>query len=124
MHFYTQMYAFVVLAMCIAWIEGFSLHPIKTFHASSYNRGVPTHKCTPSVDSRALLARSRIRLHVSDWSSFQALDDDDEIGKVDTNTYAAEEDPQEYKASIGASLQAPEIERPADPIFVPAGTKV
>ena len=57
----------------------------------------------------------------SDWGSFQALDDDELFGKVDKNTYAEEEDSQEFKAEIGSSLEAPVIERPADPISVPAG---
>ena len=57
-----------------------------------------------------------------DWGSFQALDDDDEIfGKVDGNTYAEENDSQEYKAEVGSSLKTPTIERPAEPISVPAG---
>jgi hypothetical protein len=59
----------------------------------------------------------------SEWSSFQALDDDDDdlMGKIDTNEYAIEDDSQERKAEIGSSLKAPTIDRSADPIQVPAG---
>jgi len=59
-----------------------------------------------------------------DWSSFTSLDDDDEFidGKLDTTDYASEEDPQHVKAEVGSSVGAPTIERPAPPIFVPAGT--
>lgn len=43
---------------------------------------------------------------------------------VDTREYASEEDPQEYKAQVGATLDAPEIEFDAEPIFVPAGSQL
>lgn len=60
----------------------------------------------------------------SDWSDFSALDDDDDLDelKIDTREYAVEEDSQESKAQIGASLEGPEIENDAPPIDVPAGT--
>lgn len=65
-------------------------------------------------------------LHMSDdWSNFQAMDDDDEIvfgTALDKTDYAVEDDSPEAKAAVGASLQAPEIERDAEPIQVPAGT--
>lgn len=67
-----------------------------------------------------------------DWSNFQALDDvvddddDDDtllFGKsIDKTQYAVEADSSEIKAAVGSSLQAPVIERDADPIWVPAGT--
>jgi|UPI000581A226 hypothetical protein len=62
----------------------------------------------------------------SEWSSFQALDDDDDdlMGKIDTNEYAIEDDSQERKAEIGSSLKAPTIDRSADPIQVPAGSQL
>jgi len=59
-----------------------------------------------------------------DWSSFQAMDDDDDDIldiNIDRKQYAVEEDSQETKASVGSSLEAPEIERDAEPIMVPAG---
>eukprot|EP00429_Kryptoperidinium_foliaceum_P030415 CAMPEP_0176153548 /NCGR_PEP_ID=MMETSP0120_2-20121206/78439_1 /TAXON_ID=160619 /ORGANISM="Kryptoperidinium foliaceum, Strain CCMP 1326" /LENGTH=106 /DNA_ID=CAMNT_0017490611 /DNA_START=269 /DNA_END=589 /DNA_ORIENTATION=- len=43
---------------------------------------------------------------------------------IDTRDYAKEEDSQEMKAQIGASLEPPEIELDADPIFVPAGSQL
>ena len=48
----------------------------------------------------------------SDWSEFSALDDEDELDElhIDTRDYAAEEDSQEAKAQIGASLEPPTIE--------------
>lgn len=57
-----------------------------------------------------------------DWSGFSALDDDDDIvGGFDTTDYAAEEDTQDYKAQVGSAVSAPAIDRPAEPIFLPAG---
>ena len=68
------------------------------------------------------------RLYMSDWSNFQSMDDDDdllmeELGPVDTKEYAVEDESQERKAQVGASLDPPEIEDPywVDPIQVPAG---
>ena len=64
-------------------------------------------------------------LYMSDWSNFDYLDDDDDIDiKVDTREYAKEEDSQEFKAEIGSSLQAPDIEPEQDvePLFVPTGS--
>ena len=56
----------------------------------------------------------------SDWVSFEALEDD-LLDPIDTKEYALEEDSQDVKAQVGATLEPPEIERPADPIQVPAG---
>ena len=62
-------------------------------------------------------------LHLSDWSDFSAIDDDDETAAIiDRTDYAREEDSQEYKAQVGATLEPPIIERDAEPIFVPQGT--
>lgn len=64
-----------------------------------------------------------------DWSSFQALEDDeddDEIvfGKrLDKTAYAVEDDAAETKAAVGASRSAPKIEWDAEPIQVLAGKK-
>jgi hypothetical protein len=68
----------------------------------------------------------------SDWSGFGLLDDDedDDILRsdgvaVDRNAYAVEEDSQEAKAQIGATLDPPTIEGGiADPLFVPAGSQL
>ena len=65
-------------------------------------------------------------MHLSDdWSSFQVLENDDEIvfgRNLDKNKYAVEDDAPEAKAAVGASMEAPEIEWDAEPIQVPAGT--
>jgi sortase (surface protein transpeptidase) len=60
---------------------------------------------------------------LSEWSDFQALDDNDNDGNTggDILEYAKEEDSQEYKAQVGASLEAPSIEWNAEPIRVPQG---
>ena len=63
----------------------------------------------------------------SDWSSFGVLDDDDGLDRaIDTKEYAVEDDSQDVKAEIGASLQAPSInpEFDAKPIFVPVGSQL
>jgi hypothetical protein len=63
-------------------------------------------------------------LSSDDWSSFQSMDDDDEIvyGKVlDKQEYAVENDSQSVKESVGELRLAPIIERDADPISVVAG---
>jgi hypothetical protein len=72
--------------------------------------------------------RNVVIVHLSsdDWSTFQVLDDDDEIvyGKVlDKQQYAEENDPQSVKESIGALHSAPIIDCDAIPISVPAGTE-
>lgn len=67
---------------------------------------------------------SSTRLY-SDWGSFTALDDDDDLDMaIDNREYAKEEDSQELKAQIGANLDPPTIENDADPIFVPAGSQL
>lgn len=62
----------------------------------------------------------------SDWSNFKVLDDDDDDLDIaiDTREYAKEEDPQEMKAQIGASLDPPTINIDAEPIFVPPGSQL
>jgi hypothetical protein len=59
-----------------------------------------------------------------DWSSFQSLDDDDEIvyGKMlDKQEYAGEKDSQSVKEAVGVLRSSPVIERDAQPINVVAG---
>jgi hypothetical protein len=67
-------------------------------------------------------------LHLSDWSSFQAIDDDDDDlldMKIDKREYAVEDDPDEIKAQVGATLDAPEIsDPPTEAIMVPAGSQL
>jgi hypothetical protein len=68
---------------------------------------------------------------MSDWSTFQPLNDDDDeddeifIGrKIDRRVYAVENDDPEVKAAVGATLDAPKVLADADPIFVPAGSQL
>ena len=76
--------------------------------------------CQPR-HSASVCTLTRLFLSSDDWSSFAALDDDEDDVPVDTNTYAKEEDSQEVKAEVGSSRPAPSIEFPAPPIRVPAG---
>lgn len=69
--------------------------------------------------------RSRqVVVGMSDWSGFAYDDDDELLSPVDTTSYAAEEDSQDLKREVGASVQAPVIERPAKPLFVDAGSQL
>lgn len=61
-------------------------------------------------------------LRFSDWSDFQALEDEDDDLLIDRTEYAREEDTREDKARVGATLEAPSIEFDAEPLFVPQGT--
>lgn len=67
-------------------------------------------------------------LYGSDWAGFGFLeDDDDDDIFIDRREYAKEEDDQEVKAQVGASLDAPSIDDESisfDPLFVPAGTQL
>ncbi|VEU42916.1 unnamed protein product [Pseudo-nitzschia multistriata] len=66
-------------------------------------------------------------VHASDWSDFGVLDDDDDDILVDRREYAKEEDDQEVKAQVGASLDPPSIDDESalyDPLFVPAGSQL
>ena len=62
-----------------------------------------------------------------DWSGFGMLEDDDDDVLIDRREYAKEEDDQEVKAQVGASLDAPSIDDASNgvaPIFVPAGSQL
>ena len=76
--------------------------------------------------SPSKIAATSSSLFMSDWSSFTALDDDDDDLDmvIDTREYAKEEDSQEMKAQVGASLDPPTIENDAEPISVPAGSQL
>lgn len=79
-----------------------------------------------SAFSSTTTTSTQVHLSSDDWSSFSALDDDDEIvtgqKTIDRTVYATEDDTNEIKASVGATLLPPEIEQDAEPIQVPAGT--
>ena len=76
--------------------------------------------------------QSTSNLHLSDWSDFGVLEDEDEDEilmsdgiSIDRLEYAKEEDSQEAKAQVGASLDPPTIEGgDAEPMFVPAGSQL
>lgn len=84
------------------------------------------HALTPLVVSTSNRpCRSDSRLFSNDWSSFSALDDDEDFDvAIDQREYAAEEDSQELKAQVGSSLEPPTIENDAEPIFVPIGSQL
>lgn len=67
-------------------------------------------------------------LHGSDWSGFGVIEDDeDDDIFIDRKEYAKEEDDQEVKAQVGASLEAPSIDDASmavDSLFVPAGSQL
>jgi hypothetical protein len=71
-------------------------------------------------------------LYSSDWSDFRVLEDKEEDDilmsdgvAVDRKDYAQEEDSQEAKAQIGASLDPPTIEGGnTEPLFVPPGSQL
>lgn len=68
----------------------------------------------------------------SDWSNFGLLEDEEDDDllvsdgvSVDRRDYAKEEDSQEAKAQVGASLDAPTIEGGnSEPLFVPTGSQL
>lgn len=80
----------------------------------------------PALQAR----RAGVVYFLSDWSSFQAMDDyddDDDLLdiKIDTREYAVEDDDDETKAKVGATLDPPEIDDPpTDAIMVPAGSQL
>lgn len=63
-----------------------------------------------------------------DWSGFGVIEDDeDDDIFIDRREYAKEEDDQEVKAQVGASLEAPSIDEASmavDSLFVPAGSQL
>eukprot|EP00525_Craspedostauros_australis_P009478 CAMPEP_0198133966 /NCGR_PEP_ID=MMETSP1442-20131203/59838_1 /TAXON_ID= /ORGANISM="Craspedostauros australis, Strain CCMP3328" /LENGTH=212 /DNA_ID=CAMNT_0043795101 /DNA_START=42 /DNA_END=680 /DNA_ORIENTATION=+ len=63
-------------------------------------------------------------LRLSDWSNFDYLEDEDDLESIDSTDYAKEEDTQEDKARVGASLEPPEIINDAEAIWVPAGSQL
>lgn len=73
------------------------------------------------------ICRQSTTLYGSDWSGFDYLDDDDDDILIDTREYAKEEDDQEVKAQVGATLDPPSIDDGSDsyePLFVPAGSQL
>ncbi len=92
-----------------------------------------SHNPSYSLNSHCLSSSSPATiLAMSDWSDFQALDDDDDdflykddtppIGKMSEVGYADENDPQEYKAEIGSTIAPPSVSWQGEPLFLPQGS--
>ncbi len=80
--------------------------------------------CTRSA---TIAPQQTTALYGSDWSGFDYLDDDDDDILIDRREYAKEEDDQEVKAQVGATLEPPSIEDGSEtyePLFVPAGSQL
>ena len=119
---------FAVVAVqfkCFTNISGYQIHNPVT-QKLHRNRQTITSLCIGKRVGATTQKHPRpLFLSADDWSSFQAMDDDDEIvfGKVlDKQDYAVENDSQDEKEAVGALRPAPTIEQDADPISVPAGT--
>lgn len=116
---------FAVVAVqfkCFTNISGYQIHNPVT---QKLHRNRQTICIGKRADAVAQKHPRSLLLSSDDWSSFQAMDDDDEIvfGKVlDKQDYAVENDSQDEKEAVGALRPAPTIEQDADPISVPAGT--
>lgn len=117
----------VVLVGSIAKCGAFTIIPTRNIFipttnspTSSQSELVVRNSCCRRLDSDAVV------LQMSDWSDFSALDDNDDLDelKVDTTDYAVEENSQEAKAQVGATLASPVIENDAPPLQVPAGKDV
>lgn len=69
---------------------------------------------------------------LSDWADFAAIEDDDDLFDDDIKDdlgppgkragFADENDPQEYKAEIGNTIEGPEVDWYGEPLFLPQGT--
>jgi hypothetical protein len=87
-------------------------------------RGLNVAFVIPTIRRSISVEPTSIPHFSSDWSNFDYIDDDEDL-EIDTREYVKEEDPQEVKSQVGASLNAPTIEGGyADPIFVPAGSQL
>eukprot|EP00550_Attheya_septentrionalis_P009234 CAMPEP_0198292102 /NCGR_PEP_ID=MMETSP1449-20131203/9877_1 /TAXON_ID=420275 /ORGANISM="Attheya septentrionalis, Strain CCMP2084" /LENGTH=187 /DNA_ID=CAMNT_0043990825 /DNA_START=93 /DNA_END=653 /DNA_ORIENTATION=+ len=73
----------------------------------------------PSFLQKAQVTTNTKPRYMSDFSDFAYIDDDEDL---DMEEYAEENDSQEYKAELGATRVAPEIENDAEPIVVPQGS--
>jgi hypothetical protein len=83
---------------------------------------------TATRPTKSSISGPSFELH-SDWSNFGLLEDEEEddllAGPVDRRDYAKEEDTQEAKAQVGASLDPPTIEGgDPEPLFVPTGSQL
>jgi len=99
--------------------------------SSRYSSGFltsPSPQCPGSTTSARKQTTPLVVLYGSDWSGFGVLeDDDDDDIFIDRREYAKEEDDQEVKAQVGASLDTPSIDDGStafEPLFVPAGSQL
>lgn len=120
------------LFFCRKPTKGFSVM-VQRHNNNNYNNPPPTTNNNQQTQqqivfsSRSLLLMQRLQLATNDWSSFQALEDDDEVvfGKqIDRKKYADENDDPSMKAAIGSMIEAPTTLHDVDPIYVPAGSKL
>ena len=78
--------------------------------------------------SAFVIIKPRLPSHLcSDWSNFGVLENDDDDDAIDGREYAKEEDTQEMKAQVGASLDAPSIDDGTagiEPLFITAGSQL
>jgi hypothetical protein len=108
-------------------VSSFSLTPqyqkLTSISKSSYEYS--THRRRKSITE----------VQLSDWSDFAAIEDDDDLlfnsgsdselgppGKM--QGYADENDPQEYKAEIGSTIEGPEVDWFGEPLFLPVGSVI
>lgn len=81
-----------------------------------------------AVESRGTGMRTGTAIRSSDWSGFEALDDDDDLSEgylgdgQPLGGFADENDEQERKAEVGMALPCPEVYWDGEPIFLPQGT--
>lgn len=85
------------------------------------NMGVRLNSRTTAASAAAPMSAATTLRMSSEFADF-AYDDPDDLEPIDTQTYADENDSSEHKASIGSSLEAPEVDWVGDPILVPQGS--
>lgn len=106
----------VATSFCFHYSSGFSL-----------SSPLQSPLCSRSEAANSCRQTRTTPLYGSDWSGFEFLDDDDDDILIDRREYAKEEDDQEVKAQVGATLDPPSIDDGSesfDPLFVPAGSQL
>ena len=100
------------------------------------SRNVATECFSHSCTKNSIIATGSFvettRLSMSEWSDFQALEDDDDLyndkedlppaGKLTDLGYGDENDPQSYKAEVGSNIPAPMVDWEGEPLFLPEGS--
>jgi len=98
-------------------------------YSSGFSLDSPSTSFPGLVASAVQQTKPLVVLYGSDWSDFGVLDDDDDIDgiAIDRSEYAEENDTQEKKGQVGATLDPPSIDDGSaafDPLFVPAGSRL